>query len=398
MKLATKLLLTHLLVVGVVAVLLVALTLLITPTYLRVEQERFITADGELSVETNTTDNPAFSTDIRGAVLRALAVSTSVAVVVAAGLSGWLRRQIMTPIREVVAASQVIADGHYETRLPAHNADELGELAAHFNQMAAALADVEATRRQLMADVSHELSAPLASIKGYMEGLQDGVVSASPEVYALVHREAERLGRLVEDLQALSRAEAGEMTLGFVASSPAALIDGVYRRLLPQFQAKGVSLRVNAPASQDVPFIQADPDRLTQVLTNLIGNALQYTDSGGDVIVNLAYEAKSLHITVKDTGIGLAPQDLKRVFLRFYRVDQSRSRVGGGSGIGLTIACYLAEAHGGRLWAESAGLGQGSTFHLMLPLINISDEDALSSRRVRSSRRADRAVRRESEW
>lgn len=373
MTLATKLLLTHLLVVGVVAVLLVALTLLITPTYLRFEQDIFITTDGQMSYEVQRSDEPALSTDIRNtdirdAVLRALTISTAVAVVAAAGLSWWLRRQIMMPIRAVVHASQVIADGHYETRLEAHSADELGDLAAHFNRMAAALADVEATRRQLIADVSHELSAPLASIKGYMEGLQDGVVSASPEIYALVQREAERLGRLVEDLQALSRAESGEMGLHFVVCSPAALIDAVYRRLLPQFQAKGVDMRVNTPPSNDAPFIRADPDRLTQVLTNLVGNALQYTSPGGEVVIRLVYTFDNLHITVSDTGIGLAPEDLKRIFLRFYRVDKSRSRVGGGSGIGLTIARYLVEAHGGRLWAESAGLGQGSTFHLVLPL------------------------------
>jgi signal transduction histidine kinase len=231
--------------------------------------------------------------------------------------------------------------------------------------MAASLARTETMRQQLIADVSHELKTPLASIKGYMEGLQDGVIPATPETFQLVRREADRLQRLVYDLQEPSRAEAGAVPLTVQPHVPAELVSTVIARLQPQFAEKNVTLTADVPV--DLPAVGADADRIEQVLTNLLGNALQYTPDGGAVTVTARSSGDGVEFSVQDTGLGLRPDDLTRIFQRFYRVDKSRSRASGGSGIGLTIARHIIEAHSGRIWAESPGPHQGSTFYFTLP-------------------------------
>jgi histidine kinase len=241
--------------------------------------------------------------------------------------------------------------------------DELSELTHNFNRMAAALAEVESTRRQLLGDISHELKTPLSSIKGYMEGLQDGVIPASDDTFQLVYREADRLQRLVLDLQQLVRLETA---LNLQPCSAEKLVKAAVARLQPQFLDKQVSL--DAHFAPELPPVMADFDRIVQVLLNVIGNALQYTPAGGYVQIETMPDDKNVRFSVCDSGIGLVPEDLERIFQRFYRVDKSRSRLTGGSGIGLTIARSIVEAHQGKIWAASAGLGAGSTFYLTLPV------------------------------
>jgi histidine kinase len=302
----------------------------------------------------------------RGAVNSALWKAGIAATLAAVILSAWVSRRIVRPLRQVAGASQHIAEGHYDQRLSVQTSDELGHLIASFNRMAAALAETEAMRRQLIADVSHELKTPLASIKGYMEGLQDGVIAPTPETFQLLYQEADRLQRLVHDLQELSHAEATSLQLEARSCDPAELVGPVTTRLQPQFADKGVTLKNNLPLH--LPAVRADVDRVEQVLTNLLGNALQYTPAGGLVMLQAAPVDSVLQFSVQDTGIGLDAEDRARVFQRFYRVDKSRSRASGGSGIGLTIARHIVEAHGGRIWAESSGCDQGSTFLFTLPL------------------------------
>ncbi len=304
--------------------------------------------------------------NFRDALTEALIVAGLAAVAAAVAVSLFVSRRVVTPIRQLMRASRYIADGHYRERVPVTSDDELGDLARSFNQMAAALEQTEAMRRDLIANVTHELRTPLSSIKGYMEGLIDGVLPATPDTYQQVYREADRLQRLVNDLQELSRVEAGAFDLHRRPVQIADLIRQTAARLKPQFEEKGVDLRLDLPAT--VPAILADEDRLSQVLVNLMGNALQYTPSGGTVTIRLAVHGAELHLTVEDTGIGIPPEHLPHLFTRFYRVDKSRSRAGGGSGIGLTIARHLVEAHGGRIWAESDGPGRGSRFTVALPL------------------------------
>jgi len=299
-------------------------------------------------------------------LLSALAAS---AAAIAVGL--FITRQIVAPIRALSQASRRISAGSYTERVDLagenqSDMDELGQLAQDFNRMAENLEHTEALRRQLIGDVSHELRTPLTAIKGSMEALIDGVLPAEPETFEQIYQEADRLQRLVNDLQELSRVESGAFKLDPQPLLLADLLKTVTIRLDRQYAEKGVRLEIDIPS--DLPGVMADADRLSQVLFNLVGNALQYTPAGGQVAVAARRQGSEVQVSVQDTGIGIAAEHLQHVFDRFYRADSSRSRVSGGSGIGLTIAKHLVEAHGGRIWAESLGQGKGSTFAFTLPV------------------------------
>ncbi len=332
-------------------------------------------------------------TSFRNAVNEALTRATIVVFVTALVVSWFVTLQVVTPIREMMNATRHIAAGHYDERVSVpprpDEADELAQLAISFNRMAEQLDQTEARRRQLIGDVSHELRTPLTTIRGSMEGLIDGVLPATPETFQEILRESKRLEKLVADLQELSRVEAGAYPLELAPVALAPLVESIARRLQPQFDEKSVTLELALP--RDLPPVLGDADRIAQVLINLIGNALQYTPAGGTVSVRASVIRERgtgnnpllpnpllpnpqsllpnpcLLVTVRDTGIGIPAEHLAHVFDRFYRVDKSRSRAGGGSGIGLTIAKHIVEAHGGRIWAESKGRGKGSTFAFTLP-------------------------------
>ena len=303
----------------------------------------------------------------RASMFESLGYAVTASVLAALLFSWFLSRRIVAPVQTLSAASQSIAEGHYDERVQVNGADEIAQLAASFNQMAGQLEQVESMRRQLIGDVTHELRTPLTSIKGYMEGLVDGVLPSTPETFNQIHREADRLSRLVDDLQELSRVEAKAYALDLRSVAVSDLVQTTVKRLSPQAMGKRIALRSSLPA--DLPPLLADEDRITQVLVNLVANAIQYTPEGGDVTISAVRAGDEIHVTVKDTGIGIPPEHIANLFTRFYRVDKSRSRnAGGGSGIGLTVAKHLVEAHGGRIWAESAGEGQGSTFTFSLKI------------------------------
>jgi signal transduction histidine kinase len=303
----------------------------------------------------------------RASMVEALGYALIASVLAALLVSLFLSRRIVAPLRTLTDASQHIAQGHYAERVQVNGSDEIAQLAARFNQMTAQLEQVESMRRQLIGDVTHELRTPLTSIKGYMEGLIDGVLPPTPQTFDQIHREAERLSRLVDDLQELSRVEAKAYSLDFRAVAVSDLVQTTVKKLSPQATEKRITLRSSLPA--DLPPLQADEDRITQVLLNLVANAIQYTPQGGEVTISAARVEDEIEISVQDSGIGIPAEHLANLFTRFYRVDKSRSRnTGGGSGIGLTIAKHLVEAHGGRIWAESRGEGQGSTFTFRLKM------------------------------
>ena len=304
--------------------------------------------------------------NFRRAVNEVLTVAAAAALVTAVLVSAFVTRRIVRPIQAMQAASRRIAAGRYEERVQVVGEDELAELAQSFNQMVQQLAQTEERRRQLIGDVAHELRTPLSSIKSVLEGLQDGVLPADPVTFFNLQREVSRLQRLVQDLEELSKAEAGQISLERAATAPATFVQTAVERLARQFEDKGVQLHTALPP--DLPPVQVDLSRMTQVMLNLLGNALQYTPAGGQVTVHAWANDQEIHIAVQDTGIGLTTEHLRHVFERFYRVDKSRSRAGGGSGIGLTIARHLVEAHHGRLTAASPGLDQGSTFTVALPI------------------------------
>ena len=315
-------------------------------------------------------DDPVLSAQLddtfHAAVNEILTVSTVAALLAAVAVSIFTARHVVDPIRAMMRASQHIADGDYHERVEVPGRDELSALALSFNRMADTLERTEQRRIELIGDVAHELRTPLSSVKGVLEGLVDGVLPADPASFLSMEREIARLQRLVHDLEELSRAEAGQVPLDLRPTDPDNLIHAAANRLRPQFDDKDVGLDLAAPS--DLPRVMADANRITQVLLNLLGNALQYTSAGGQVSVQAFRDGHYVAIVVRDTGIGLSSEDLAHVFERFYRVDKSRSRAGGGSGIGLTIAKHLVKAHGGHIWADSPGNGKGSTFSFTLPL------------------------------
>lgn len=310
-------------------------------------------------------------TNFRNALNEALGFALAAAFTAAVVVSLIVSRQVVAPIRQMMFASRRIADGHYDERvdvpgdIAGDGVDELAQLALSFNQMAAKLEYTEDMRRQLIGDVAHELRTPLTTIKGSMEGLMDGVLTADVQTFQQIHRQTDRLQRLIDDLQELSRVEAGAYTMDLLLRQVQDLVEITKATLIRQFEEKGVAL--NIELDPGLPMVYADEDRIGQVLLNLVGNALQYTPAGGVVTIRAKQERDEVLISVSDTGVGIPAEHIDQIFTRFYRVDSSRSRSVGGSGIGLTIAKHLTEAHGGRIWVESPGADQGSTFTFTLP-------------------------------
>ena len=368
--LSWKIFITYLLVIVVGSVILVAtLNLSIGSTV-----DRHMMRMGPFIVE--MIDGPrgmGIGENFRMAMNDAL-VYAALAAFAAGGIASFLlSRRLMAPVKSMMQASQRIAEGDYSKRVPtssglsASNQDELDQLAHSFNRMAEKLEQIELMRRQLIADVSHELRTPLTAIKGSMEGLIDGVLPADHSTYQSVYREADRLQRLVEDLQELSRVESGGIELTLKPVNLRALIKNALQRMRPTFDEKKVKLESNL--QEKLPRVKADENRLLQVIINLLSNALQFTPKKGSVKVTAAKIKNDLVVSISDNGIGIKPQDMEHIFERFYRADKSRSRQeGGGSGIGLTIAQSLVRAHGGRIWVESKGESKGSVFNFSLPI------------------------------
>lgn len=308
-------------------------------------------------------------TDFQRNLLQGTLSALVVAILASIGVSLFVSRRILEPIERLIAASSRIADGNYDERVEIADDFEIAELADSFNRMAEALEQTEQQRQALIADVAHELRTPLTTIKGYMEALIDGVVAADSETFSLIYQEADRLYRLVRDMQELSRLEAGQTVLDPRPLSIPEMVRGVTGRIQPQFEAKGVYL--SASIAADIGYVRGDNDRLQQVLLNLLANALQYTPAGGRVVLRAYNERDKVCLAVQDTGIGIAPEHLSHIFARFYRVDKSRSRRGGGTGIGLTIVKHLVEAHSGSIAVTSVPT-LGSTFTVALPLVAIA--------------------------
>jgi signal transduction histidine kinase len=281
----------------------------------------------------------------------------------AGGLSYLVSKRIMQPLEQMEQVTQKVAAGHLEERLPSSDIPELNQLATSFNRMAADLQGVEQRRRELIGDLTHELRTPLTVVKGYLEGLGDGTIEATPEIYQRLSRETTRLGRLVNDLQELSQAEAGYLPIRAEVLALRPLLRSLLTKFSDQLTEDGPVLHIACP--EDLAPAWADPERVEQVLINLLGNALRYTPTG--TITLRAWEtADQIWIAVVDTGEGIAAEDLPHVFERFWRADRSRDRHSGGTGIGLAICRRLVELQGGTITATSI-LGQGSSFQFSLP-------------------------------
>jgi signal transduction histidine kinase len=308
----------------------------------------------------------------------ALGIAAAVMVGVALALGILLARVITRPVRELTAAAQNIAGGDLEQHVPVRGRDELGLLAAQFNHMSADLARATRLRRQMTADVAHDLRTPLTVIAGYLEALRDQVLKPTPERFATMYDETCLLLHLVDDLHTLTLADAGELALERRPLAPQQLLDRVAETYRHTAEQRGVALRVEAESG--VPDVCVDAEQLTRALNNLVSNALRYTPAGGTITLSARHETKDerrktkddgddpfVRLGVSDTGVGIAAEHLPSIFERFYRADPSRQQETGGSGLGLAIVKSIVEAHGGQVGVASAP-GQGTTFTIALPL------------------------------
>jgi signal transduction histidine kinase len=311
--------------------------------------------------------DPAFDPIKAGfthAVNRSLMLAVAAAGLVALVLTLVLSQRILGPVEALTAAARALEKGDLSRRVPAQSQDEIGELARAFNAMAEGLARLEQLRRNMVTDVAHELRTPLTNIRGYLEAVREGVAHPSPALIDSLHEEALLLNRLVDDLQDLALAEAGQLKLLRQMASVQAIVEKAVSALAPTAVAKGVAIGVDLPP--DLPPVSVDVERVGQVLRNLLNNAIRHTPPTGSIVVSAATTGAQIAVSVRDTGIGISPEDMPYLFERFYRADRSRARATGGAGLGLTIVKQLIEAHGGRVWAESTP-GQGACFTFTLP-------------------------------
>jgi two-component system sensor histidine kinase BaeS len=298
--------------------------------------------------------------------LREMAVPVGAAACAVAILLGlFLTWQLTDPLRKLTVAARGIAGGDLSQHVDIKSRDEIGELGRAFNEMAENLSRAEELRRNMTADIAHELRTPLSVIRANLEAMLDGVFQPTTDNVASIHKEAVLLSRLVDDLQELALAEAGQLRIEREAADLSSLIERALASVAARAKAEGITVVTDLPA--DLPPVFVDSQRIDQVLSNLLDNALRHISEGGTVTVRAAQTGDGVQVDVVDEGPGLSPDELALVFERFYRGDRARARATGGAGLGLAIVKQLVEAHGGKVWVESTE-GQGATFSFTLPV------------------------------
>jgi two-component system sensor histidine kinase BaeS len=319
---------------------------------------------GILLLNTPPNRNPledAFIRRINDSVFLSAIVTFLIALILGAVLS----RTITRPIRELTSATHKMANGNFGQQVPVRSRDEIGELASSFNKMNDDLARSFNLRKQMTADIAHELRTPLSLIIGHAEAVHDGVLPPSAENFEIIREEAERLEQLVNDLRILSLADAGELSLDFQPVDVNKLLGDIKAHYMIPFNQKQITLNVE-PAPEILPA-NLDPIRFSQVITNILDNALRYTPENGQVIMSAKQIENEIEISISDNGEGVTPEEATHLFDRFYRADPSRTREEGGSGLGLAIAKSIIEMHKGRVWAESEK-GKGLKVVIVLPM------------------------------
>lgn len=287
------------------------------------------------------------------------------ASLVALLLGIFLSRTLTHPIRELTDATHAVADGELGRQVSVRSRDEMGELAASFNKMSTDLAQSANARKQMTADIAHELRTPLSLILGHADAVHDGVLPPTKENFEIIRDEAIRLEQLVDDLRTLSLADAGELSINRQEVSPQKLLEDLRATYLHIASQKNVKIELDT--ASELPMLNIDPSRMTQVLTNILDNALKHTPEGGQIVLSAQNVTGSVQLSIQDSGPGIEDENANRIFERFYRTDSARHRDGGGSGLGLAIAKSIVLAHNGKIWAESEP-GQGLTVHIKLPL------------------------------
>jgi signal transduction histidine kinase len=286
-----------------------------------------------------------------------------IGLILAFFLSYWLASRLSRPLAELTSATHDIAAGDYGKQVEAGSTTEIAELGEAFNSLSRSLERNETLRRNMVADVAHELRTPLVTLRGLIEAIQDGVVEPDSATIDSLLEDALLLGRLVDDLQQLALAEAGKLELDLAEADAAEIVRGVAARFETEASSQKIQLALDLPA--DLPLIQADEARISQVLNNLVRNSLMHVEEGGSITLRVRAAGAAVTFSVEDTGQGIDAEELPYIFERFYRTDRSRARATGGAGLGLSIARGLVEAHGGRIWAESTK-GKGTAVHFTI--------------------------------
>ncbi len=358
-----------LLVSGIVVMVAIGAAALVSSLIITGQFERFVQEGGtlgercfEVIIGPGARVTPEM---FLNSVNRSLWSAVLAAGVVAVFLSLTISQRILGPVGELTKAARRMQGGDLRQRVQVQSQDELGALAQAFNAMADGLAETEDLRRHLVNDVAHELRTPLSNICGYLEAMNDGVAEPTPAVIESLYEEAMLLRRLVDDLQELALAEAGQLKL---SCQPTAIDDIIHKTVNAHRSAaaeKNVQITLDMPSG--LPAVRADRARIGQVLRNLLDNAITHTPPGGQIVVTARQAGTYVEVSVQDTGSGISYEHLPYVFDRFYRADPSRTRATGGAGLGLAIVKQLVEAHGGRTWVRST-VGQGSTFLFTIPI------------------------------
>jgi signal transduction histidine kinase len=332
-----------------------------------IELSWFTTFLGKVYITPDPEAEPyiALFQSLSASINRSLLLVGAVAIVVALILIFVLSRRLSSPIGVLAKAARRLGRGDLSQRVQFQGKGEVGTLAQAFNSMAADLEHAEQLRRNLVADVAHELRTPLSNIQGYLEAIRDRVMKPNAATIHSLNEETALLSRLVDELQELSLAEAGKLKLIYQAEDITKLIKQAVTSWQPKVAAKEISLSLDLP--DNLPLVNIDRQRINQVLHNLLENAVAHTREGGTINVAAAKQGDWVEISVSDTGEGIPVEDLPNIFERFYRVDRSRARATGGSGLGLTIVKRLVEAHGGQITVQSE-LGKGSRFSFTLPI------------------------------
>ena len=300
-------------------------------------------------------------------VQRGLVISSLVTLLIALILGGILILSFTRPIRKLANATEAVAEGDLGYQVKISSKDELGRLAVSFNSMSSDLEKADQVRKQMTADIAHDLRTPLSVLHGYTEAMSEGKLEGNPEIYGVMHQQAKHLNYLIDDLRTLSLLDSGEISFQIQDIDPGTILDQTLAAFTPVAEEKG--LKLTSKIDDDLPRVKLDPDRLTQILGNLFTNAIQVLSPGEMVKLSGTLDAKNLVIRVSDNGPGIMEEDLPYIFDRFYRSDKSRSSDQGSSGLGLAITKKLVEAQGGSISVEST-LGEGTTFKLHFPVLS----------------------------
>lgn len=304
------------------------------------------------------------------AIFHSLIFAGVLALMIGMLMSYWMSRRLVAPLQSLTEAANRIGSGQFDERVPVNSKDEIGRLANAFNGMADRLKHQEYLRKQFSIDIAHELRTPLTSIRSFIEAFEDGVLPPSPDNLAIINSEISRMVGLASDLKDLNTAEIGEIRISPQPINIVSLVDNVIRSLYALFQDK--DLKVDFIHKVQDIAISGDERLLTRLFYNLIHNAYKYTETGGEIRIEVDDLLDEVQIRIKDTGIGIPESDLANIFERFYRTDRSRARETGGSGIGLALVKQIVLLHHGTISVEST-VGKGSLFTVRLPKTKTKD-------------------------